>query len=87
MGRIVKVYDKATDELINEFDSVALAAYEYEISDDTVRKSIKGKNIRGDVYFRSEDGIKYVNRKTKVYQYELKTNRLLAVYDSALEAS
>ncbi len=32
MGIEVKVYDATTDELIGEFDSVANAAYEYEVS-------------------------------------------------------
>jgi len=87
MGRIVKVYDKATNELINEFDSIEAVAYEYEISRETVRKSINGKDIRGDVYFRSDDEHPFTNRKTKVYWYDNKTNNLLGVFNSALEAS
>lgn len=87
MGRIVKVYDKATNELINEFDSIEAVAYEYDLGRETIRKSINGINIKGDVYFRSEGDTPFTNRKTRVYWYDNNTNRLLGVYDSALEAS
>lgn len=87
ISRIVKVYDKATNELINEFDSIEAVAYEYDLGRETVRKSIKGINIRGDVYFRCEGESPFTNRKTKVYWYDKNTNQLLGVFDSALQAS
>ncbi|MCM1439608.1 MAG: NUMOD1 domain-containing DNA-binding protein [Roseburia sp.] len=84
ISRIVKVYDKATNELINEFDSIEAVAYEYDLGRETVRKSINGIDIRGDVYFRSEGESPFTNRKTKVYWYDKNTNQLLGVFDSAL---
>lgn len=86
-GREVKAYDKATNELVGVFDSIANAAYEFDISEETIRKNLLGSNIRGDVYFVSEREHPFTNRKTKVYWYENDTNKLLGVFDSALEAS
>lgn len=86
-GREVKAYDKATNELVGVFDSATNAAYEFDIDYQTVKRSIQGKDIKGDVYFISEDESPFTNRKTKVYWYDNKTNELLGVFDSALEAS
>lgn len=65
-GREVKAYDKATNELVGIFDSATNAAYEFDIDYQTVKKSIQGKDIKGDVYFRSEDESPFTNRKAKV---------------------
>lgn len=87
MGREVKAIDKATNEVVQVFDSIVNAAYEFDIDEETVRKSIQGREIRGDVYFVSEGESPFTNRKTKVYWYDNKTGLLLGIFDSALEAS
>lgn len=86
-GREVKAIDKATGEVVGIFDSATNAAYEFDIDYQTVKRSIQGKDIKGDVYFVSEGDSPFTNRKTKVYWYDNKTNELLGVFDSALEAS
>lgn len=87
ISREVKAIDKATNEVVQVFDSITNAAYEFDLDYQTVKKSIQGKNIKGDVYFISEGEHPFTNRKTKVYWYDNRTNELLGVFDSALEAS
>jgi hypothetical protein len=40
ISREVKAIDKATNEVVSVFDSITVAAYEYDIDVETVRKSI-----------------------------------------------
>ncbi len=87
ISREVKAIDKATNEVVSVFDSITVAAYEYDIDVETVRKSIQGREIRGDVYFTSEGEHPFTNRKTKVFWYDNKSGSLLGTFDSALEAS
>lgn len=87
MGKEVKVYLTKTDELVGEFDSIAAASYEYEVSDETIRKSAKGITIKGEYYYRIDEGTtKYRNNKTRVNWYDANTNALLGSFESALEA-
>lgn len=84
----VKVYDATTDELIGTFDSTSVAAYEYEVSRETIRKSNKGIPIKGNIYFRyGEVDREYTNKAKSVIWYDAKTNAILGRFNSAVEAS
>ncbi len=88
MGIEVKVYDATTDELIGEFDSVANAAYEYEVSQETIRKSNKGIPIKGNIYFRyGKQDREYTNKAKQIIWYDAQTDQVLGRFNSALEAS
>lgn len=84
----VKVYDATTDELIGTFDSTSVAAYEYEVSRETIRKSNKGIPIKGNIYFRyGEADREYTNKAKSVIWYDAKTDAILGRFNSAVEAS
>lgn len=86
-GIEVKVYDATTDELIGEFDSVAIASDEYGVSQETIRRSNKGIPISGNIYFRyGETNRKYTNKAKSVIWYDAKTGVILGRFNSALEA-
>lgn len=84
----VKVYDATTNEQIGVFDSASIAAYEFDVSRDTVRKSNKGIPIRGNIYFRyGEIDRAYTNKAKSVIWYDAKTDAILGRFNSTLEAS
>lgn len=87
-GIEVKVYDATTDEQIGVFDSIATAAYEYDVSRGTIIRSNKGIPIRNNIYFRCEKSDRgYTNKAKVVIQYDAKTNTMINRFNSALEAS
>lgn len=84
----VKVYDATTNEQIGVFDSASVAAYEFDVSRETVRKSNKGIPIKGNIYFRyGEIDRAYTNKAKSVIWYDAKTDAVLGRFKSALEAS
>lgn len=87
-GIEVKVYDATTNEQIGVFDSVAAASYEYEVSQETIRKSNKGIPISGNIYFRyGEANREYTNKAKQVIWYDAQTDAVLGKFNSSLEAS
>lgn len=84
----VKVYDATTNEQIGVFDSTSIAAYEFDVSRETIRKSNKGIPIRGNIYFRyGESDREYTNKAKAVIWYDAKTDAILGRFNSAVEAS
>lgn len=83
-GIEVKVYDATTDEQIGIFDSIAIAADEYDVSRGTIMRSNKGIPIKGNIYFRYKG---YTKKAKTIIQYDTKTNIILNRFNSALEAS
>lgn len=84
----VKVYDATTNEQIGVFDSTSIAAYEFDVSRETIRKSNKGIPIKGNIYFRyGESDREYTNKAKAVIWYDAKTDAILGRFNSALEAS
>ena len=84
----VKVYDATTNEQIGVFDSTSIAAYEFDVSRETVRKSNKGIPIKGNIYFRyGKSDREYTNKAKAVIWYDAKTDAILGRFNSAVEAS
>lgn len=84
----VKVFDATTNEQIGVFDSTSIAAYEFDVSRETIRKSNKGIPIKGNIYFRyGESDREYTNKAKAVIWYNAKTDAILGRFNSAVEAS
>lgn len=84
----VKVYDATTNEQIGVFDSTSIAAYEFDVSRETIRKSNKGIPIKGNIYFRyGEADREYTNKAKAIVWYDAKTDAILGRFNSAVEAS
>lgn len=84
----VKVYDATTNEQIGVFDSASIAAYEFDVSRETIRKSNKGIPIKGNIYFRyGESDREYTNKAKAIVWYDAKTDAILGRFNSAVEAS
>lgn len=88
-GIEVKMYDAKTGELLQVYDSIAIAAYEEGISAKAIQNNLKGitKQTKEGYIFKSDQEVGLPKNHYKVRMYDANTNELLDTFSSLSEAS